>query len=354
MRKTLLNTNEIQCLEAVLDTLNNPGARPHTPDIEAIMPLLTRHRLLNQYIEALGKNQPKTWPARVQRTLDGYNRHILILQKQFLDISASLNNKGLWFVPLKGLVLASKIYKNPLSRYSIDIDLFIRKDQLTNIIFLLEGNGFKLKAPRVNWPGWKNKWYIWAKKDYLLVNELTKTSVELHYRLYPNSCYRQKEQALMVAHTKQTAMGPVRFNSFSPEFEFIYLASHGAIHGFYRLFWLYDLALLASLGNLNWQHLSALARQLGAERHVVAAILLAAHYFGTTVPNEINTLYNKRKRSYDQLLNTCIWFIENDVDKNMYARLKRLMYLLDLGQGFQYKWNTMLGGAARLIMEKYF
>ncbi|HAT7073872.1 TPA: hypothetical protein JAN90_14130 [Legionella pneumophila] len=175
------------------------------------------------------------------------------IRKLFLSIKINelFQQYNIPVIHLKGLPLSQKLFGDPLIRQSCDIDLFISPQNLeqadeifleNEIIrdkysFLHDIN--KLKKHRV-------------LKDVSYVAEKYGIRIELHWRLFrwknkfnqPFEFYWNNKVPILVG-------GKNLFYTLSPIDEYLYVAVHGANHGFESLHWLYDFARYSTLLSID-------------------------------------------------------------------------------------------------------
>ncbi|HAT1771092.1 TPA: nucleotidyltransferase family protein [Legionella pneumophila] len=173
------------------------------------------------------------------------------IKKLFLSIKINeiFQQYNIPVIHLKGLPLSQKLFGDPLLRQSCDIDLFISPQHLEQADEVFLENGIirdkyrylhdinKLKKHRM-------------LKDVSYVAEKYGIRIELHWRLFrwkdkfnqPFEFYWNNKVPLIVG-------GKNLFYTLSPIDEYLYLAVHGANHGFESLHWLYDVARYSTLLN---------------------------------------------------------------------------------------------------------
>jgi len=103
--------------------------------------------------------------------------------------------------------------------------------------------------------------------------------------------------------------------ALSPEDEFILICIHGTKHFWERLTWISDIAAIVhNRRELNWDRVSAAAREVGASRMVRAALLLAERVLRVPVPEAM-----KRDVSQDTICKALVRRIETWLPFSGYA-----------------------------------
>lgn len=147
---------------------------------------------------------------------------------------------GIRFLVLKGIPLSCLLYGNPARRGCGDIDLLVAPTDFAAAAQLLRGHGYTLLDGMPTLTGDPRQDYpvrdLGLRRNGILI--------ELHQRLTGNShrlplsfdeLYDQRA-TVMVADTPIPILGPAHLG--------LYLFVHGASHGWERLSWLADLAML--------------------------------------------------------------------------------------------------------------
>ncbi|CAM3024841.1 TPA: nucleotidyltransferase family protein [Legionella pneumophila] len=175
------------------------------------------------------------------------------IRKLFLSIKINelFQQYNIPVIHLKGLPLSQKLFGDPLIRQSCDIDLFISPQHLEQADEIFLENGIirdkysflhdvnKLKKHRV-------------LKDVSYVAEKYGIRIELHWRLFrwknkfnqPFEFYWNNKVPIFMG-------GKNLFYTLSPIDEYLYVAVHGANHGFESLHWLYDFARYSTLLSMD-------------------------------------------------------------------------------------------------------
>jgi len=69
-------------------------------------------------------------------------RHV----SEFFRINGLLENAGIKAVPFKGFILADTLYGNIAARESVDIDMFVRDNDLEKLKELMTEDGYKVES----------------------------------------------------------------------------------------------------------------------------------------------------------------------------------------------------------------
>jgi hypothetical protein len=162
----------------------------------------------------------RVWIERINGSLD--------------EILGHVSHAGIRVVPLKGPVLAERLYSDPRARFSLDIDLLVRPDDFPQASAALAALGYEASA------GPSARYHL-THHHHLTFHQPQRPLVELHFRTFTGfgTCLEAADY-LARATPYQTGRGTSCF-ILAPEDEFLYLAVHAAGHGCQRWSWLYDL-----------------------------------------------------------------------------------------------------------------
>jgi hypothetical protein len=211
-----------------------------------------------------------------------------LLEKELLETISCFAQKGIKAVPLKGPVLASYLYQDiGMRRASCDLDILIRKEQLTAAEELLRGHGYTPAA------GQKEK----RLRDYdlkysgqlVFQREPAKDMayiIELHANLRgefspaPLEYFWSSLREITI--NKNTLLFP------NNEALLIYLCLAAmTITEFTELRYIYDIHSLISGHDINWILLEGILKNTRYKDAVFFALRLSNELFGSRVPNGI-------------------------------------------------------------------
>jgi hypothetical protein len=169
---------------------------------------------------------------------------------------AALDGAGVRAVALKGPVLGERLYPDPSTRLSTDLDFLVSPEILDRAVRALQAVGYQTQAPPLHR-------YNRAHHHHVCLERPGWPMVELHFRAYAGfGTVVPADPVLARASHYRTQRGSIAW-VLSPEDEFLQLSLHAAGHRFARLSWLYELKLLPrSRPGLDWDLVAARARAL--------------------------------------------------------------------------------------------
>lgn len=217
-----------------------------------------------------------------QQTLVNNRRMKTVLMR----VLSALAARRIPVVPLKGLMLAERLYGNMALRPMSDIDLLVRRADVGHVIQILRALGF---APA---EGLARPTGFYALTSAVVVYaQANGITIEVHWELFGTAAYRAALPAPRVWHGAQPLeyLGqPVYGLDLGDELR--YLCVHAAAqHRLARLIWLADIAeLVRSLPDgWDWPAFAAATRAAGTALPVAVALAFCHEALGLALPSGI-------------------------------------------------------------------
>ena len=243
-----------------------------------------RHRLA----AFLHANRPNSgaapWPIEVGERLEQSAQ--LTLRRGIAQTAESfrlvqlLERNGIETLLVKGPVLAQQLYGGIGKRHAGDIDLLIAPEDVERADGLLRGAGLRRTRPDFELTPKQTRAYRQLKPEYEYVSGAPPQRVELLWR-----ADAVPDFAALRARAVTVRLGSQEVRTLPPELNALYLFQHGARHGWFRLFWLVDVArVLHAREPIDWASVLVDARKADAERALRQGSALAAELLGTPLP----------------------------------------------------------------------
>ncbi|MBS2027855.1 MAG: nucleotidyltransferase family protein [Deltaproteobacteria bacterium] len=185
----------------------------------------------------------------------------------------TLEAAGVAALPLKGPVLAARLYGDFTLRPTSDVDVLVHESDLQRAMAALEAAGAELS------PEYAENRGFFERYHHHLGLHFRGLLVELHQRPSSRVATRFPSEALFMRARVQELL-ELRVRVADPIDELIFLALHAAGHNLERELWLLDLKMLARLAPLDWDALEFRTRAIRARRAVGAALLAAEERVG--------------------------------------------------------------------------
>lgn len=246
-----------------------------------LMGALERHR-----VAPLALRQISQLPAMrgLEPTLlaaqAGNARRALVSVARLAAIGDAFARANVPWCVLKGVPLAQRHYGDIAARHVGDIDLLVAPDRVTQADAALRSLGWRRHglAPDAPLP----PLHAWHEQHYVDGSEL---SIELHHRLHPNPHLVPVATRALLADVEPVDLGGVTVPVLDPVIDLLYLATHGCRHGWYRLMWVYDLAVISRRAGPQFiDAVEDTARHLGLLLPVAQGLLLADELCAVRAP----------------------------------------------------------------------
>jgi putative nucleotidyltransferase-like protein len=251
-----------------------------------LLDLAGAHGVIPHLARVVGQTDSNSLPsALVEAVRAPWKRQLLkamSLTAELFRVAALLEQAPIAFLVTKGPALAARAYGDVVARQYRDFDLLIGHAHIFQAAKLLTSAGYASDTSlRASQSGRVPGEYIFQKPETDLIFEL---HTERSFRYYPRPLpiedfFLRKTIVLMDGR-------PVP--ALSLEDEFVLISIHGAKHFWERLMWISDVAALVHRHpELDWSRVRQSAADVGAERMVRVALLLAERVLRVPIPNEM-------------------------------------------------------------------
>lgn len=262
-----------------LEAVQNAAAGPI--DWPEVMRIARRERvegLVRRGLVDAGIDPPPPIAAELRRIAAEIARQSLALAIESARLQRRLEGAGLKVMVLKGAAVEMLSYGTLGLKRAWDIDLLVTPDTAQFACACLTEWGYDLVEKdgltKARFPVW-----VELAKDCQLKHRETGVSVELHWRLVDSEILLAGLSAASDARRVAVSAG-LDVLTLEQNDLFSYLSVHGAMHGWFRLKWLADLAaLLAHYGAGDLESLYRASRERGAGRCSAQALLLCERLF---------------------------------------------------------------------------
>jgi len=246
-----------------------------------------------------------------------YARRSTQLEEYLGRVLSALTEVGVASIVLKGPALANSVYPQSSLRPYGDIDILCREKDWVAVHEVLIGQGYVpvngLTAPPPK---------VWDRKAYYHTQYWRPTEgvlVEVHFDLWqvglrPRLGERFWQQAVPVS------IAGTQGQMLAPEDQVLHLCVHLHHHGYKRLIWFTDLALLLRLPQpLDWDYIVWAAGQEGVGPSVYYALRYLTQLLGADVP--VAVLRALHPNSVQAALHDHLWpagpILELEIDQTV-------------------------------------
>ena len=257
---------------------------------EAFLKLVERHRMYPLVYRSLGKvvrnGVPKHVLIILRNRFEKNARRSLELTAELARLVKLFQQGGIPVVALKGPTLALQVYGDLGLRHAGDLDLFLMPEHVNRAGHLLHLQGYQQVSPDFVLGPRRQAFYMRYYNQFAYSHNARKINVELHWRWVQDPYLLTLSLDNIWDRLHAESIGGTRIATLGVEDTILYLCTHGSKHGWYRLFWLYDLAGLINKNHtVDWAGLMALATERGAFRPLVQGVVLSNLLFGRPLPD---------------------------------------------------------------------
>ncbi|WP_211746781.1 nucleotidyltransferase family protein [Paenibacillus sp. Marseille-Q4541] len=258
---------------------------------DQFMELILHHRVYPLIYPKLQRMSSHIPPEIMKQLAHGVMTNTFFMMKLTAELErllSSMEGAGIDVLTLKGPVLSQELYGDLAHRTSKDLDLLVKHKDVDVVLSLLEGLGYvkQYEEPYIL-GSWK-----WKDHHIPLIHPKLKTQVEIHWSLNPSGA-RNVPFADLWKRRRTTKIVNREVSHLGKEDLFMYLISHGARHGWFRLRWLTDIDHIIRNHQLT-EDLTFSMEEHEAKYYAGQAFYLCAHLLNTPLRNDMRLLSEDR------------------------------------------------------------
>jgi hypothetical protein len=215
-------------------------------------------------------------------------RRVLSQIAEAARLTRILAEAGISSLLIKGPLLSVIAFGDPVMRENRDIDLLVDPDLTLEADRLISGAGFRRFAPDFDLTEHQSEIYRRFRCEFGYHSSRTGVVCELHWRLGANGSLLPLETKMLQAQSRALSVGGQDFGTLPEDEMFLYLCVHGAVHVWFRLKWIADIAaLLHKMDASEVARIARHARLLAVRLPFHQALILAHGLLAAPVPSEI-------------------------------------------------------------------
>lgn len=307
-------------------------------DWDELISLCERHRLLPLFYKNFQKSTPSALvPEMLKRKVGIQTQHALALTSEGLKINQTLAFNGIKALFLKGTFLSYQLYDDYGIRPSKDIDILVDYSRIDFVSSILLENGYRRIYPDFDLSHKQRNFYEKHKNQYAFKNINNGIVVELHWRLFSSKHILNIPFDDLHGNSELLTINNINLNVLNPTQNFHFLCFHGAVHQWYRLLWLRDIAQIL-VKDRNHLDLFAQTNYYGTERVVEQAVRLSKLFFDVS-PNNYNFCNKNVISSIVQSSTKAILDSADSMNSRKISRFRLPIYKMKLKRGLLYKFN---------------
>ncbi len=281
---------------------NNFSGNLDKIDWEEFVSLTIKHRLVShvlQHSKYLAEKFPipayeKLIDVRLKhsKTSLNYAIHAIRIFQEFKE-------KSIPHIFFKGPLLSLELYKDIGYRSFGDIDVLVEKQDAEKAKNLLEELGFTCIYPKIKLTEKQKEVNYSISHHYQFVHPVQAIHIELHWNITNPKSFFGVESHDIISNSFNLKVSNYELPYISKIENIVFLAAHGSIHQWYRLFWIKDFSKLLSLvSSEDLKNAFDLSKKLKLQNCFIQACLLSNLLYKTDIPDFDNfSIYNNLKKT---------------------------------------------------------
>ena len=297
---------ELRLLAELVRPLPEPGVLrrlvPGIRDWERVMGVARRHGVAPLAYRRLREHCLDCVPAAAMERLRDYFRRNavrnLALMRELGALLEVMRSRGVEIIPLRGPVMAARLYGDAALRECADLDILVHREDLEAVCGALRERGFRpvreLDAAQRRLELRDGCEFCYGRDDGLYIEP----HWELMPKTYPWGMRAEAvwEQAALVELDGRSVLQP------SPEHSFVLLCAHAAKHGWESLRDVADVAWFLRTQAFDAARVRAWAERARCRRAVLTSCALAEALLGAGAPRELQDAGGRVRRLCDRVL----------------------------------------------------
>ncbi|MDQ2800010.1 MAG: nucleotidyltransferase family protein, partial [Armatimonadota bacterium] len=244
--------------------------------------------LAYQAFKADAATVPPDVMSRLQAEAQRCWIHSTMLAQELARISRLLGGEGIPLAAMKGPALATQVYGSITARTMGDLDILVRPSEFARARALLEANDFVWEETVAALPLFYQDLYARQAHHFTFRQRRLGYPLEVHVRASSGPAYFPIPVEELLADAQPVSVAGVDVPTLSLRHHFLFVAAHGAKHGWWRLQWVADFAAFSQRCPAWFDESNVgdgLARAWGLQSVLDAAFDLSHRCFDTPVPD---------------------------------------------------------------------
>ncbi len=311
-------------------------------DWKLFFELSRKHRLLSHVVKQINKH-PDILKPEIKKQLKEIRKELskkaLLYSQSLLQIHQSLKEKNISHTFFKGPLLSLDLYEDIGFRDYRDIDLLVPLSHIEKAKSIIQELGFAMLAPKDELSNKQKKINYTISHHYHLKKPGLPIEIELHWNLTNPKTYFPLEPQKIIAGSEYIEVAQHKLPYISKPVNIAFLAAHGAIHQWYRLFWLKDFSeAIRQSTDQEIQHAWQLSQKFTLEKTFIQACRLSNLLYKSSIPT-----FLKRAGYSDSLISFGLKAIGNkDLrQQGVGGKVKFVLYRLKLKPNIKYYFSLI-------------
>ncbi|MDQ0170848.1 nucleotidyltransferase domain-containing protein [Paenibacillus tundrae] len=289
-------------------------------DWNLFMRLVYHHRLYSVLYLKIKHGNMSFVPANVvesfRQEYTANTFRMLHLTAEMEHVCSALGGQGIRNITLKGPALAHDLYGEISMRTSKDLDILIPLDDVAAAEEVLETLGYVTKeGTRITAvQSWK-----WREHHVCYMHPVKRTQVEVHWRLNPDSG-KESDFEVLWKRSRLSAYTQTPVRMLEREDLWVYLVTHGARHGWFRLRWLLDIDQMIRTRPMDTALLTKRLKAEGRMAIGTQALRLVSALLNTPLNSSYHSLLSLNSKTGDRLARHGVLFMHEMVESPAHVK----------------------------------
>lgn len=264
---------------------------------DVFLGLVLKHRLVSHVLKhsnELASKIPQEIIAKLKEIRLIQSKKSLEYTSILIKIANQFRNNNIKFISFKGPLLSFELYNDVGFRNFNDLDILVNADDVEKAKKIIEDLEFKCIYPKIELSDKQRKINYSLSHHYHFKNKPKSIDLELHWSISnPKSFFGVSTQEI-ISNSQIFDVSNHNISYLSTIENLVYQAAHGAIHQWYRLFWLKDFSeLLKKVNPKQIKKALELSKKLKLNRCFLQAIALSHLIYNIDLPDYRNIEINK-------------------------------------------------------------
>ena len=273
------------------------AATAQTVNWQALLGMALRHGTASLMYLHLKSRWPQAVPENILEQLRTTYRETaqrnLVLAGRLCGIVEQFTSRGIPVMSLKGPALGLSAYGDLSLRVSHDLDILVRREDVSRAKAVLQGQGFDLEYRMT-----ARQEARYLRSNYHLPMNRARDTVrlELHWALPRRWSSGAVDLAAAWRRPCYAAFGSQRIPVLPPAEGLLALCLHGGMHLWDRLLHVCDVAeLLRTHQALDWHRTLALAAGSSSRRRLFLGLFLASEWLSAPLPDDVRRVVHANR-----------------------------------------------------------
>jgi len=221
-------------------------------DWDSFLRLSIKHRLISHIhknIQYLEKNAPQEIIEKIRQYKLDQTGKALNYMTFVLKIHQLFKGKNIQHCFFKGPLLSHELYQDVGFRNFGDIDVLVEFSSIEEARKNIEDSGFTCIYPSNQFTDLQKKINYKLSHHYFFRNEIANINLELHWNISNPKTFFNFETDDILSTTEKIQISNTDLSYISRTVNLVFLAAHGSVHQWFRLFWIKDFSVLLSKTN---------------------------------------------------------------------------------------------------------